>query len=166
MRTKAIKNQILLFILLLAFWLVIVPQFDLVQLVVGAVVAFAITLYSTDTSKASKPTNLTLGYILRLTRFIFILLIEIIKANIDVAKIVLSKKMKIKPHFVKIKNPMKTDLNKVIYGNAITLTPGTLTVELEDDFIIIHALTETGADAEEGGVLGREIKKLEVKVNG
>jgi multicomponent Na+:H+ antiporter subunit E len=166
MPTKAIKNQILLFILLLAFWLVIVPQFDLVQLVVGAVVAFAITLYSIDTSKAAKPTNLNLGYFLRLTRFIFILLIEIIKANIDVAKIVLSRKMKIKPHFVKIKNPMKTDLNKVIYGNAITLTPGTLTVELEDDFIIIHALTATGADAEEGGVLGREIKKLEVKVNG
>jgi multicomponent Na+:H+ antiporter subunit E len=166
MKLKTFKIQIILFVLLLAFWLIIVPSVDLVQLIVGSIVAFTITIYSFDNSKKGKPTDITLGYLLRLTKFGFILIYEIIKANIEVAIVVMSPKLKIKPHFKKINNPMTTDLNKVIYGNAITLTPGTLTVELEDDYIIIHALSADSADAEEGGNLGRAIRKLEVSKHG
>jgi multicomponent Na+:H+ antiporter subunit E len=94
------------------------------------------------------------------------LLVEIVKSNIEVAKIILSPKLKIKPQFIKINNPLKTDFNRVIYGNAITLTPGTITVELEKDYIIIHALNSKGARDESGGVLGRAAKRLEDKNNG
>jgi multicomponent Na+:H+ antiporter subunit E len=166
MGLKAFKNQILLFVLLLAFWLVIVPSIDLIQVVVGSIVAFAVTIYSFDTIKSVKPFNFNLLYIFKFIRFSLVLLVEIVKSNIEVAKIILSPKLKIKPHFVKINNPLKTDFNRVIYGNAITLTPGTITVELEIDYIIIHALTSNGASDESGGVLGRAVKKLEDKYHG
>jgi multicomponent Na+:H+ antiporter subunit E len=166
MGLKVFKNQILLFVLLLAFWLIIVPSVNLVQIIVGSIVALAITLYSLDAAIVSKPFNVNLLYIFKFIRFSLVLLVEIVKSNIEVAKIILSLKLKIKPQFIKINNPIKTDFNRVIYGNAITLTPGTITVELEKDYIIIHALTSSGASDEEGGVLGRAAKRLEDKDNG
>jgi multicomponent Na+:H+ antiporter subunit E len=166
MGLKTLKNQILLFVLLLAFWLVIVPSINLIQIVVGSIVALAITLYSLDAAVVSKPFNINLLYIFKFIRFSLVLLVEIVKSNIEVAKIILSPKLKIKPQFVKINNPLKSDFNRVIYGNAITLTPGTITVELEKDYIIIHALNSKGASDESGGVLGRAAKRLEDKNNG
>jgi multicomponent Na+:H+ antiporter subunit E len=166
MKLKVFKNQILLFVLLLAFWLIIVPSVNLVQIIVGSIVALVITIYSSDAAKVSKPFNINLLYIFKFIRFSLVLLVEIVKSNIEVAKIILSPKLKIKPQFVRINNPLKSDFNRVIYGNAITLTPGTITVELEKDYIIIHALTSSGASDEAGGILGRAAKRLEDKNNG
>jgi multicomponent Na+:H+ antiporter subunit E len=166
MGLNTIKNQILLFVLLLAFWLIIVPSFDLVQIVVGSIVAFAITIYSFDATSSTKPFNFKLLYIFKFIRFMAVLLVEIVKSNIEVARIILAPKLKIKPKFIRLDNPLKSDLNRVIYGNAITLTPGTITVELEKDYIIIHALNSGGATDKTGGILGREAKRLEDKKNG
>jgi multicomponent Na+:H+ antiporter subunit E len=166
MGLKVFKNQILLFVLLLAFWLIIIPSISLVQIVVGSIVAFAITIYSFDATTSSKPFNINLLYIFKFIRFSLVLLVEIVKSNIEVAKIILSPKLKIKPKFIKINNPLKSDFNRVLYGNAITLTPGTITVELEKDYIIIHALTSDGTNDDSGGVLGRAAKRLEDKNNG
>lgn len=164
MLRKVNKNQILLFFLLFAFWLVIAPTIDLVQIIVGGLVALSITIYSFDTEKPNNQQKLTLKYFIALIVFGFKLVYEIIKANIDVAKLVLAPKLKIQPQFKKIRNPMKSDLNKVIYGNSITLTPGTITVELENDYIIIHALTDSAANEAEGGSLETAVKKLEVNI--
>jgi multicomponent Na+:H+ antiporter subunit E len=166
MGLKKFKNQILLFVFLLAFWLVIVPSVNLIQIIVGSIVSLTITLYSLDAATGSKPFNVDLLYIFKFIRFSLVLLVEIVKSNIEVAKIILSPKLKIKPQFVKINNPLKSDFNRVIYGNAITLTPGTITVELEKDYIIIHALTSDGTNDDSGGVLGRAAKRLEDKNNG
>ena len=163
MLRKSFKNQILLFGLLFAFWLIIAPTIDLVQIIVGGLVAFAITIYSRDDEPTKNPQKITWNYLYQLFIYSFKLIYEIIKANIDVAKIVLSPKLKIQPQFKKIRTPMKSDLNKVIYGNSITLTPGTITVVLEKDEIIIHALTTAAAESAEGGSLELAVKKLEVK---
>jgi multicomponent Na+:H+ antiporter subunit E len=94
-------------------------------------------------------------------RYVVNLIIEIVKANIDVAKIVLSKNMDIQPHFFKVPLHIKKDLNKVIYANAITLTPGTLSVDIEQDYILVHALTNAAANGIEGSVLEKGIIELE-----
>ena len=75
-------------------------------------------------------------------RFVY----EIIKANIQVAMVVLNPKLPIDPHFVKIKQPLKKDVNRALYGNSITLTPGTLTVALDEEYIIVHALTRQASE--------------------
>jgi multicomponent Na+:H+ antiporter subunit E len=163
MGLKAFKNQILLFVLLLAFWLVIVPSIDLIQVVVGSIVAFAVTIYSFDTVTSVEPFNFNLLYIFKFIRFSLVLLVEIVKSNIEVAKIILAPKLKIKPKFIRIDNPLKSDLNRVIYGNAITLTPGTITVELEENYIIVHALNSSDKTDKTGGALGLAAKRLEDK---
>jgi multicomponent Na+:H+ antiporter subunit E len=163
MLKKSLKNQIILFSLLLAFWLIIVPSINGVQIIIGAVVALAITFYSYELDNGAKAQPLSWSYIKRLIIYSFKLIYEIIKANIEVALIVVNPKLAINPQFKKIRNPMKNDLNKVIYGNSITLTPGTITVVLEDDYIIIHALTDNAANSAEGGSLEKAVMQLEVK---
>ena len=56
---------------------------------------------------------------------------------------------------------IKKDLNKVIYANAITLTPGTLSVDMDENFILVHALTNAAANGIEGSILEQGIIELE-----
>ncbi len=68
------------------------------------------------------------------------LFIEIIKANIAVVRAVLSPNLNISPTMTKIPTPQKSDIGKVMFANSITLTPGTVSVSMEDDHILVHAL--------------------------
>ncbi len=89
------------------------------------------------------------------------LLLEIAKSNMDVAKIILSRKMNIDPVMIRLKSGQETEMGQVIYGNSITLTPGTITVDIEDGELLVHALTQAGADGLEEGEMDRRITALE-----
>ncbi|NNJ74146.1 MAG: hypothetical protein HKP56_03220 [Anderseniella sp.] len=89
------------------------------------------------------------------------LLLEIAKSNIDVARIILSGKMNIDPVMIRLKAGQTTEMGQVIYGNSITLTPGTITVDIEDGQLLVHALTQSGADGLHEGEMDRRITALE-----
>lgn len=89
------------------------------------------------------------------------LLVEIVKANIDVAKRIVDPKLPISPTMVRVRASQKTEVGRVIYANSITLTPGTVSVELEDDMIEVHALTAEGAAALEEGEMDRRVTAME-----
>jgi len=89
------------------------------------------------------------------------LLLEIAKSNIDVARIILSGKMNIDPVMIRLKTGQTTEMGQVIYGNSITLTPGTITVDIEDGELLVHALTQSGADGLHEGEMDRRITALE-----
>lgn len=89
------------------------------------------------------------------------LLLEIAKSNIDVAKIVLAPKLNIDPVMIKVKASQKTEIGQVIYGNSITLTPGTITVDIENGELLVHALTQAGADGVKAGDMDRRVAALE-----
>lgn len=76
------------------------------------------------------------------------LLVEIFKANWPVIKACLGAKLDINPALVKVKTRCESDLAKTIFANSITLTPGTVTVEIEGDKFLIHALFEESATPE------------------
>ena len=88
---------------------------------------------------------------------------EIIKANLDVAKIVLSPKMKISPKMFKTKASQKSVVGQVVYANSITLTPGTITLDVRDGEFLVHALTEQAAEGVLSGDMDRKVSKLEGK---
>ncbi|EKV30901.1 cation antiporter [Caenispirillum salinarum AK4] len=74
------------------------------------------------------------------------LLWEIVKSNVDVAKIILDPRLPISPTVVRVPASQKTEFGRVIFANSITLTPGTMSVHMEDHTIVVHALTRSGAD--------------------
>jgi len=77
------------------------------------------------------------------------LFVEIIKANIAVVRAVMSPDMAISPTLTRIPTPQKTDIGKVMFANSITLTPGTVSVDIQDDHILVHALLTEMSDPED-----------------
>ena len=86
---------------------------------------------------------------------------EIFKANIDVAKICVSKKMDIQPQLIRAKTTQSTLVGQVTYANSITLTPGTITLDLREGEVLVHALTKDAADGVLSGDMDRRVAKLE-----
>ena len=78
--------------------------------------------------------------------YIFWLLVEIAKANWAVTKVILSPGMPIRQHLFSVPCTQRTDLAQVIYANSITLTPGTLTVETDLGYFLVHALAYSPDD--------------------
>jgi multicomponent Na+:H+ antiporter subunit E len=89
------------------------------------------------------------------------LLWAIIKANIDVAKRILSPRLPIAPRIVRVTGTQETDLCRVIFANSITLTPGTVSLDLDEEDIVVHALTKEAADDVQSGDMDRRVTVLE-----
>jgi multicomponent Na+:H+ antiporter subunit E len=86
---------------------------------------------------------------------------EIIKANITVVKHIWLGVNSISPTLKTIKISQKTDMGKVIYANSITLTPGTVAIDLVDNEITVHALVYKDIEALETGEMDRRVTLLE-----
>lgn len=124
------------FILLFVVWVAVTNSFDIQELLVGVVVAFIVTVLFTRKEK-SFDLFLTLKKYLK---FIPFFIKELISSNIEVAKIVLSKDIKLDSKIVPLKTTLEKDHDKLLLSNSITLTPGTLTLHLEDDELLVHIL--------------------------
>jgi len=89
------------------------------------------------------------------------LLWQIVKSNIDVARIILNPRLPIKPQVVWVKASQIDDLGHVIYGNSITLTPGTVTIDVVGDQIEVHALADQFAEDLKTGDMDRRVTEME-----
>jgi len=96
-----------------------------------------------------------------LIAYFFLLIKEIIIANFQMIKIVLNKNFEIHPVLVKIKVPLKTRLARVILANSITLTPGTITAEVQDDKFIIHCVDTSFSEGIENSSFVKMLERLE-----
>lgn len=149
------KYNLILFFMLFLFWLILSPQINLESLIVGIAASLLITFFSKDITFENReiPHN-TFDNMMKYFKFVGILLVEIVKSNINVAMIVLNPKLPVSPSFVRVQSNLKNDLLRVVYGNAVTLTPGTLTVEIEENGeFIVHALTKEAASDLKGSTM-------------
>jgi multicomponent Na+:H+ antiporter subunit E len=86
---------------------------------------------------------------------------QVVLSNISVAKIILNPKLPISPTLAIVPSSQKTDLGQVIYANSITLTPGTISVDVAGDGILVHALEAGGIADLEGGEMDRRVTAFE-----
>ena len=92
------------------------------------------------------------------------LLWEIARSSAHVARVVLTPRLPIRPRLLWVPASQKTEIGQAIYANSITLTPGTLSLDVSDGTIVVHALTErSAADLERGG-MDRRVAALERRV--
>lgn len=139
-------KHIALFLILLAFWLLFSFSLQPENVIVGAACALLVTLmfgryFVTGIKKFLQPWRYFWGLV-----FLFIFLWECIKANFDVAYRVIHPDMPINPGIVKVKLTLKTEIARVMLANSITMTPGTITVDIKDDYIFIHWINITSND--------------------
>ncbi len=86
---------------------------------------------------------------------------EIVKSSWDVAKIVLSPNLPIQPSLVRIRSKGKMDISQTILGNSITLSPGTVTLDVHEGELLVHCLTEKGAEDLLTGEVNQRVANLE-----
>ena len=88
---------------------------------------------------------------------------EIIKANLAIIPRILTVEEEMDPIIVKFRTSLKSDFTKMLLANSITLTPGTITVALEDDEYTIHCLDTSLAEGLENSDFEKALKKLEME---
>lgn len=143
--------------LLFVFWLLLSGHFEPLLLGLG-LASVVMTIYLMKRMKLIDHETYPLHLSSRLATFLVYIFREIVKANIDVIKRIMTPGGKsISPQLVEIPLPQKTDLGRAIYANAITLTPGTVSVELTKDKIIVHALTKQAANDLSTGTMAKAI---------
>lgn len=97
----------------------------------------------------------------RLPGYLLWLSWEIVKSNIDVSRRILSPRLPIAPAVRWLPASQRSELTRVIYADSITLTPGTLSIDLEDGAVEVHALTESALDVLERGEMDARVCRLD-----
>ena len=94
-------------------------------------------------------------------RYGFMLLKEILKANVGVMRFILSPRYEVEPQLVYFRTELKKDVPRVTLANSITLTPGTITVSMEEDKLCVHCLDKSVAEGLEHSDFEQQLLKLE-----
>lgn len=105
----------------------------------------------------SQPIHLTA----KLPAYYWWLAVKIVRANIDVIVHIWRPELKITPCTAMLTASQKSDMGKVIYANSITLTPGTVALDLDGDRIKVHSLTADGLDELRAGEMDRRVTAVE-----
>ena len=157
-----IIKALLLFVFYFVIWLLLSGHYDPLLLTLG-VLSCITCLYVTWKAKFIDEEGLPLHLLIRLPIYTVWLFKEIIKANIDTAKIIILNNPD--PQNFRVKSSQKTEAGKVTYANSITLTPGTVTTELDGDILEVHALSSDMADDVKSAAMDKKVSWLEGNKN-
>lgn len=151
-----------MYLLLIAFWIILNGKITAEIVGLGLIFAAVVYLFAhkflglTWRKEKSFWKHLIWGI-----HYLFILLKEIVLANVTVLKIVLSRKKKVHPVIVSFDSPLKSHLLQVILADSITLTPGTITIRLYEEKFEVHCLDESLAKGLDDSVFVKMLKKWE-----
>lgn len=144
-----VKDLAVLFATLLLFWVMLMGSLAPDVLLVGVLAALVIALLYRDglsfftefraTQEAFVAGFLYYGYFFK----------ELAKSNLKMAAIVVSPDLPINPGIVKVRTRLKSRMGRLMLANSITLTPGTLTVELDGEWLYVHWVRMESADIEQ-----------------
>jgi len=166
--TSELKHSLILFILLFVFWLVLSGHFELKYILIGLVTCMAAIIVTRPlmhlkTGEDREYMAYDLPY-LKLIAYIPWLLWQIVLANIDVALRVLNPALPIEPQIITFKKEMHSPVAYLTLANSITLTPGTITIDVQDGTFTVHALSKKAAEGlvpEEGeGEMPLKVAKI------
>jgi len=130
------------------FWIILSGKFDPFHLSLGVISSSLISLISSDLLFENTSKKGRFKEALRFIRYTGWLLYQIVLANIYVAFLALHPRMKdmLDPTIVTFKTKLKSNLSRVTLANSITLTPGTITIRMEDDVFYVHSLNRKTAE--------------------
>ncbi len=153
------KHPAFLLVALSSAWLLWSGVYETLTLCLGAASVLFVTWLTIRIRKVDAAEPWSFG--LRLITYLPWLLWEILKSNIDVAKIILNPKMPISPRLIRVPARQTTEMGRATYANSITLTPGTISLDIRDGEILVHALIEETAAGLQTGEMGRRVCRLE-----
>lgn len=151
-------------VLLMALWLPLSGHYDLFHVALGVLsVAFILWVNRRIRALPVAPNQVPARFelhALRLLAYFLWLPVQILISAVYVARIVLARDLAIQPQMVRFRSDQPNAFAQMILGNSITLTPGTLTVNLEDDEFLVHALTADTAKGLLDGTMQTKVARL------
>ncbi|MED5371868.1 MAG: Na+/H+ antiporter subunit E [Myxococcota bacterium] len=152
-------RTLIIFVVLLATWLSWSGVYEPLTIGFGVASSAFVALLTRRLGADEKGSNS--GFWLRLLLYLPYLFKEILLSNLHVARVILSPKMPIKPQLIRVPCGPKTPLGQTLYANSITLTPGTITLDLRDGSLLVHALTQDTAEGVQEGTMDRKCQRVE-----
>ena len=140
------QHLMMTFVMLFGFWLLLSGKYDLFHLSLGIVCSLLIAYLTHDLLFANVRLGNARVIARRFLAYIPWLLYQIITSNIYVASVVLGPKHRVKPQIIRFKTKLESDISWVTLANSITLTPGTITMDIKDGEFLVHALDKKVAD--------------------
>ena len=151
------------FVIMLIFWVLLSGMFDAFHLTLGVVSCLLVSLCSHDLLFYGKPGKAWIKSLLGILFYLPGLFYQICLASIEIAYIVLHPRMLeiMDPRLIRFRTRLKTNLARFIFAQSITLTPGTITVNMADNEFTVYALTKRAADSLPGEMEARVSAALE-----
>lgn len=157
-------NFIIQVLILFSLWLIFSGHYDVMHISMGAFSSVFVTLLNYRLSKVNLypecPDPQAGIKLTRIPTYILWLVKEIFVANLQVAYMVIHPKMPIKPSMLTFRTKLPSIISRVILGNSITLTPGTLTIDIEKDKFLVHCIIPGSAESLENGEMQSRVMKL------
>lgn len=141
---------------LFCVWLVLSGKYDLSHVVLGFIVSSGVAWLNTGYPH-SPFHNFPWGRVLRYAPWLFL---RIVESSLQVTKIILNPTLPIKPNLITYKSQLKHQAAIVLLGNSVTLTPGTITVEVNGNQLVVHAINDTSGDDLTSGRMERKIAEV------
>lgn len=143
------RDTLVLFATLMLFWVMLAGTLAIDTLIVGAFISFVIALLyrsglSFFTEFRATPEAFSAGF-----RYYVFFFQEMVRANLRLMRIVISPDLPIRPAIVKVRTRLKTRMGRLMLANSITLTPGTLTVDVSGEYLYVHWVAMESDDIEE-----------------
>ena len=154
------KTIILSFTSLFLLWLLLSGYFK-INLIVFGVISCALVTYISIRLKIYSSHHERIKFNLRLPLYIPWLFMEIVKSNFHVARCILGLGKNIQPQTICSKPSQKTMTGLAVHANSITLTPGTISVDINRHEILVHALTNHTAQGIIDGDIDKQVTKIE-----
>ncbi len=153
-----------LWLTLLLIWLIANGTLAFNTVIAGVVVSAVIALAFSSFARVYSVIRWSPKVIYYYLMYLSVFFVEMVKANLNVMRLVFSPRIDIKPGIVEIKTELKSPIGRLALANSITLTPGTLVVDIIDDSLFIHwiNITETDPVAATEEMSGRFEKYLKV----
>ena len=143
------RDWLYLFVILLVIWLALTSSLHWQEVATGVVVALVLSIALGKTYAGLGLPPISAKRIWFFALYLGVLFGEIVRANVDVAYRVLHPGLPIRPGIVAIKTGLTQDIAKMVLANSITLTPGTFTLDIVDDTLLIHWIVVRSEDPEE-----------------
>ncbi|HIG29340.1 MAG TPA: cation transporter [Verrucomicrobiales bacterium] len=153
-------RHVSLFIFLGLFWTGLSWQTSPNLVALGILCCLGVTLFSHRMGLIDKEGH-PIESFKEIPGYIVWLYWEMLKANVDVVRRVWDPQLPIEPHLFRLEYRTKTGFATAVYANSITVTPGTVTVSVDERTLLIHALSNESAQGLKDGVMHRKCLRLE-----
>ena len=154
-------HYLLILIVLFLFWLLLSGHYVALILSFGVFSALLVTYFLMRMDSVDKePVVFRPGF--AAFHYFGWLMWQVVLSNIDVARRIWNPKLPIRPQWKRLDTRVSTPMEKTLYANSITLTPGTLTTDVREDHFMIHSLTPEGLEDLKEGEMEERILRIGV----